>query len=255
MCILFFLYFIQLHYFLREISFNNSAGEQISFDQNRELIEGFEIVNLLTFPNQSFFRVKVGKLDPHASPDNMLTIHEPSITWHSSFKEVGCKGGDPRSSSILNVLFLACTVNFIRWNSSSLSIDFLMYQMFLYVCIWIYKLGMYTWKKQVLILFNNFRWDKIIIFITCQDRIRKSCWVGCLPISIIIGENGRFLEHLLFFTKWHQKFSKPMTTCLQKTPEVSRKLDKCFSVYNFLKRLPPVTLISMENWEKIASYE
>ncbi|XP_077169284.1 vomeronasal type-2 receptor 26-like [Paroedura picta] len=77
----------QLHYFLRGISFNNSAGDKISFDQNRELMEGFDIVNLLTFPNQSFHRVKVGRLDPHAAHDNMLTIHDQSIMWHSSFKE------------------------------------------------------------------------------------------------------------------------------------------------------------------------
>ncbi|XP_015276442.1 PREDICTED: vomeronasal type-2 receptor 26-like [Gekko japonicus] len=77
----------QLHHFLRDISFNNSAGDKISFDQNRELIGGFEIMNLLTFSNQSFHRVKVGRLDPHASQNNMLTIHDQSITWHSSFKE------------------------------------------------------------------------------------------------------------------------------------------------------------------------
>ncbi|XP_015276441.1 PREDICTED: vomeronasal type-2 receptor 26-like [Gekko japonicus] len=77
----------QLHYFLRDISFNNSAGDRISFDQNMELIEGFDIVNLLTFPNHSFHRVKVGRLDPHASQDNKLTIHDQSITWHSSFKQ------------------------------------------------------------------------------------------------------------------------------------------------------------------------
>ncbi|XP_077169286.1 vomeronasal type-2 receptor 26-like [Paroedura picta] len=77
----------QLHYFLKDLSFNNSAGDKIAFDQNRELMEGFDIINLLTFPNQSFHRVKVGQLDPHASHDNMLTIHDQSIMWHSSFKE------------------------------------------------------------------------------------------------------------------------------------------------------------------------
>ncbi|XP_077169280.1 vomeronasal type-2 receptor 26-like [Paroedura picta] len=64
-----------------------SAGDKIAFDWNRELMEGFDIVNLLTFPNQSFHRVKVGRLDPHAAHDNMLTIYDQSIMWHSSFKE------------------------------------------------------------------------------------------------------------------------------------------------------------------------
>ncbi|XP_054850030.1 vomeronasal type-2 receptor 26-like [Eublepharis macularius] len=77
----------QLHHFLRTVSFNNSAGDKISFDQNGELIEGFDIVNWCIFPNQSFLRVKVGRLDPRASQDNMLTIHEESITWHRSFNQ------------------------------------------------------------------------------------------------------------------------------------------------------------------------
>ncbi|XP_054850029.1 vomeronasal type-2 receptor 26-like [Eublepharis macularius] len=77
----------QLHHFLRTVSFNNSAGDKISFDQNGELIEGFDLVNWFIFPNQSFLRVKVGRLDPCASQDNMLTIHDESITWHRSFNE------------------------------------------------------------------------------------------------------------------------------------------------------------------------
>ncbi|XP_077169288.1 vomeronasal type-2 receptor 26-like [Paroedura picta] len=79
----------QMHYFLRDLSFNNSAGDKISFDEDRELVEGFDIVNLLTFSNQSFHKVKVGRLDPHASEVNLLTIHDQSISWHSRFKEVG----------------------------------------------------------------------------------------------------------------------------------------------------------------------
>ncbi|XP_054850027.1 vomeronasal type-2 receptor 26-like [Eublepharis macularius] len=77
----------QLHHILSNVSFNNSAGDKISFDQNGELIEGFDIVNWFIFPNQSFLRVKVGRLDPRASQDNMLTIHDESITWHRSFNQ------------------------------------------------------------------------------------------------------------------------------------------------------------------------
>ncbi|XP_060110835.1 vomeronasal type-2 receptor 26-like [Heteronotia binoei] len=78
----------QLHHFLRSVSFNNSAGERISFDQNGELATEFDIVNWVTFPNQSFLRVKVGKTDSEALPDKMITIHDKAIVWPAAFNQV-----------------------------------------------------------------------------------------------------------------------------------------------------------------------
>ncbi|XP_060110776.1 vomeronasal type-2 receptor 26-like [Heteronotia binoei] len=78
----------QLHYFLRGISFNNSAGEEVTFDQRSELKSGFDITNWVTFLNNSFLRVKVGQMDPQASPGSQLTINEEIITWHSTFSQV-----------------------------------------------------------------------------------------------------------------------------------------------------------------------
>ncbi|XP_066486346.1 vomeronasal type-2 receptor 26-like [Tiliqua scincoides] len=78
----------KLNQFLKHVSFNNSAGEKVSFDKNRESVTGFDIINWVTFPNQTFQRVKVGKLDLQAiSPDQVFTIHEDAITWHSSFNQ------------------------------------------------------------------------------------------------------------------------------------------------------------------------
>ncbi|XP_066486360.1 vomeronasal type-2 receptor 26-like [Tiliqua scincoides] len=78
----------KLHHFLREVSFNNSAGDMVSFDQNGELVAGFDIINWVVSSNQSFQRVKIGRMDPQAPPDWALTINEDKITWHSWFNQV-----------------------------------------------------------------------------------------------------------------------------------------------------------------------
>ncbi|XP_062992876.1 vomeronasal type-2 receptor 26-like [Elgaria multicarinata webbii] len=78
----------QLHQFLKGISFNNSAGEQTSFDHNGELVAGFDVFNWIISSNQSFHRVKVGWMDPQAPPEEAFFINEGAITWHSWFNQV-----------------------------------------------------------------------------------------------------------------------------------------------------------------------
>ncbi|KAH0626606.1 hypothetical protein JD844_001686 [Phrynosoma platyrhinos] len=77
-----------IHHFLGFVSFNNSAGETVHFNANRELIASFDVTNWLMFPNGSLFRVKVGRLEPHAPPGKELTINDDEIVWHESFHQV-----------------------------------------------------------------------------------------------------------------------------------------------------------------------
>nr|XP_028560621.1 vomeronasal type-2 receptor 26-like [Podarcis muralis] len=78
----------KLHSFLQRISFNNSAGDEITLNEYGELAAGFDITNLVTFPNRSYIRVKVGRLDPQASPGKELTINEDRMKWHRDFTQV-----------------------------------------------------------------------------------------------------------------------------------------------------------------------
>lgn len=78
----------EIHTFLQRISFNNSVGDEIMFNDHGELIAGFDVTNLVTFSNNSYIRVKVGRLDAQAPPGKELTIQEDMIEWHPELTQV-----------------------------------------------------------------------------------------------------------------------------------------------------------------------
>ncbi|XP_058038471.1 vomeronasal type-2 receptor 26-like [Ahaetulla prasina] len=78
----------QFHSYLKAVSFNNSAGEMVSFDERGELATGFDVINWVTFHNQSFHRIKIGKIAPMAPSENLLTICTEEIIWPSMFNQV-----------------------------------------------------------------------------------------------------------------------------------------------------------------------
>ncbi|XP_053120930.1 vomeronasal type-2 receptor 26-like [Hemicordylus capensis] len=77
----------ELHQFLQSISFNNSAGETISFNSKKEIKGGFDIMNMVLSTNQSFRRVQVGRVDPSALAGKEFTINEKIFTWHRGFNQ------------------------------------------------------------------------------------------------------------------------------------------------------------------------
>nr|XP_056720638.1 vomeronasal type-2 receptor 26-like [Euleptes europaea] len=63
------------------------AGETMSFNREREMGVGFDITNLVTFPNKSFLRVKVGRVDPNVFGRKEFNIQEDMIVWQRTFNK------------------------------------------------------------------------------------------------------------------------------------------------------------------------
>nr|XP_056720636.1 vomeronasal type-2 receptor 26-like [Euleptes europaea] len=78
----------KVHPFLQGVVFNNSAGETISFTNDRGMGATLDIMNLVTFPNKSFDLVKIGRVDPNGAEGKELMIHEDMIVWPRSFNKV-----------------------------------------------------------------------------------------------------------------------------------------------------------------------
>ncbi|XP_032092507.1 vomeronasal type-2 receptor 26-like [Thamnophis elegans] len=78
----------KLHWFLQGLSFNNSLGETVSIDPQGEVLSGFDITNVGMFPNNSYRKMKIGKMDPTTLAGKEFVIHEDLIVWHKDFKQV-----------------------------------------------------------------------------------------------------------------------------------------------------------------------
>ncbi|KAF7235209.1 Vomeronasal type-2 receptor 26 [Varanus komodoensis] len=63
---------------LRNVRFNNGAGEEITFT---EFDKRYDLLNWVWSPNGSFHSVKVGGLDVGAPPGRDLSIHSAEIVW------------------------------------------------------------------------------------------------------------------------------------------------------------------------------
>ncbi|XP_039182640.1 vomeronasal type-2 receptor 26-like [Crotalus tigris] len=78
----------QLHQFLKGMKFNNSLGETLTFYDQKKMEGGFDIINIVVFPNSTFQRHKIGKVDPDALKGKEIVINEDMIVWHRSFNQV-----------------------------------------------------------------------------------------------------------------------------------------------------------------------
>ncbi|XP_070591682.1 vomeronasal type-2 receptor 26-like [Erythrolamprus reginae] len=88
--------------YLGHVQFNTSAGEGVSFSEKALLSAHYDLLNWLFLPNQSLVPVKVGQIDPRASPDQHFTLNSNSIIWATKkvpFARCGlkrCQAGERR---------------------------------------------------------------------------------------------------------------------------------------------------------------
>ncbi|KAM3823780.1 vomeronasal type-2 receptor 26-like [Vipera latastei] len=78
----------QLHSVVQKISFNNSVGDEVTLNEHGEVLDGFDLVNLITFPNGSYTKVKVGRLNPKTLLQKELVVTDERIQWHADFTQV-----------------------------------------------------------------------------------------------------------------------------------------------------------------------
>ncbi|XP_053116932.1 vomeronasal type-2 receptor 26-like [Hemicordylus capensis] len=78
----------QLHSLLHGVLLNNSAGVMVSFHDDSEPETGFDIMNMVTFSNRSFHKVKVGRVDYNVLEGTSLILDEDKIVWHRAFNQM-----------------------------------------------------------------------------------------------------------------------------------------------------------------------
>nr|XP_033818265.1 vomeronasal type-2 receptor 26-like [Geotrypetes seraphini] len=75
----------QLHHYLRNLHFKNGLGEEMYMDENGDLAIGYDILNLIIFPDKTWKYEIVGSYNPFTPPGQDFIIDEKAIVWESSF--------------------------------------------------------------------------------------------------------------------------------------------------------------------------
>ncbi|XP_040902373.1 extracellular calcium-sensing receptor-like [Toxotes jaculatrix] len=77
----------QLVHYLQKVSFTTSFGDQVSFDENGDVIPIYDIMNWLWLPDGTFKLQNVGEVKRTPSKGEELTLDEDKIFWNFESKE------------------------------------------------------------------------------------------------------------------------------------------------------------------------
>ncbi|XP_044512553.1 vomeronasal type-2 receptor 26-like [Gracilinanus agilis] len=80
----------QLHYFLKNTQFKNSAGDDVFVEESKTSEAQYAIMNYVIFPNDTEVLIKVGQFIPKVSLDGDFTIHVDAIEWGWCNSKVSC---------------------------------------------------------------------------------------------------------------------------------------------------------------------
>ncbi|XP_012880471.1 PREDICTED: vomeronasal type-2 receptor 116-like [Dipodomys ordii] len=72
---------VELHPFLKNIQFQNPAGDQVILDDKRKLEAQYDILNIWTFPEGLDLEVQIGKFSPYAPHGHQLSLSENMVEW------------------------------------------------------------------------------------------------------------------------------------------------------------------------------
>uniref|UniRef100_A0A8C2V5Y2 Vomeronasal type-2 receptor 116-like n=1 Tax=Chinchilla lanigera TaxID=34839 RepID=A0A8C2V5Y2_CHILA len=77
----------QLHPFLKNMQFNNLAGDKVNLDDRRKLHAEYDILNSWNFPEGLRLKVNVGIFSPRAPLDQQLSLSADMIEWATAITE------------------------------------------------------------------------------------------------------------------------------------------------------------------------
>ncbi|XP_030050734.1 vomeronasal type-2 receptor 26-like [Microcaecilia unicolor] len=77
----------KLHHYLKNVRFKNSLGEELFFDKNGDLVNGYNVLNIVSLPNRTLSVEFVASYNPYAPLGQDFTINEKAIVWDSSFTQ------------------------------------------------------------------------------------------------------------------------------------------------------------------------
>ncbi|XP_031747632.1 extracellular calcium-sensing receptor [Xenopus tropicalis] len=78
----------QLLYYIKNVDFNNTAGERIFFDANGDVPLNVDILNWQLFPNGSNGYVSIGSFDAAAPRGQEIKIQHNKILWNSGHSQM-----------------------------------------------------------------------------------------------------------------------------------------------------------------------
>ncbi|XP_060232293.1 vomeronasal type-2 receptor 26-like [Meriones unguiculatus] len=77
----------ELHPFLRKIKVINAAGDEISFDEKKNIMETYDIQKFISYSKQNLLILKVGEFVFKSPQDQGFFINEVLIQWPSNFNQ------------------------------------------------------------------------------------------------------------------------------------------------------------------------